>query len=235
MTSYKKSQEEFSRDVYEAFQAIAVTSDMIHMRRHGRLLKETLESTYLKLIGNPGSYFIVGSQVEGSTTKGMKSDLDLVFRDGRYQVVLKLGAWGKGKFNLLAFKDKTTPPQFYKLCRLQPTPDGRQEYMRVPLHETDVLDEQGRVLVSNMIVDTYFKSNLARLGDNRFVRHGPSRSWTDELDIVFALVCNDLPEECELLFTKSRPGHWPKPDTLKYARHCQVFFIPQGHPHSPLN
>jgi len=235
MTSYKKSQEEFSRDVYEAFQAIGVTSDMIYRRRHDRLLEVTVNTTGAKLLGYPVSYFIVGSQVEGSTTMGMRSDTDHVYRQDNYQVVLELGAWQKGKFNLLAFKDETTPPQFYKLCRLQPTQDGRQEYMRCPAHETDVVDEQGRVLASNVFEDNVFKYTLKKMGINRFVRHGPSRSWTDKLDFVNAFPCNDLPEECECLFTRSHPNNWPKPETIEYARHCQVFFIPQGHPHSPLN
>jgi len=133
MTSYKKSQEEYSRDVYEAFQAIAVTSDMIHRRRHDTLLVGQLMTEQIKpdVQGTSVSQIFVGSQVEGSTTKGMKSDTDFVYRDDSFHVVLKLGAWQTGKTNLLAFKDETTPPQFYKLCRLQPTPDGRQEYTRV--------------------------------------------------------------------------------------------------------
>jgi len=237
MTSYKNSQEEleeFSRDVYEAFQAIGVTSDMIHRRRHDRLLEETVDTTENKLMGYPYSTFIVGSQVEGSTTIEMLSDTDRVWRREDYQVVLKLGPWQKGKINLLAFKDETTP-QFYKLCRLQRTPDGRQEYRRDPVHETDVVDEQGRVLVCNTLFDNVMKHACEALGEGEVVKHGPSRSWSDEFDFVAAFPCHDLPRECEFLFTRSRPGHWPKPETLEYARECQVFFIPQGHPHSPLN
>jgi len=224
--------------VYEAFQAIGVTSDMIHRRRHERLLEETVFKTADRLRGHFRSSFIVGSRVEGSTTLGMRSDTDFVYRHEIVQVVLKLGAWQKGKVNLLAFKDETTPPQFYKLCRLQPTPDGRQEYMRDPVDpvdETDVVDEQGRVLVCNTTFDNELKRAIEALGEGEFVKHGPSRSWTDEFDMVYALPCHDLPEECEFLFTRPRPGHWPKSETLEYARQCPVFFIPQGHPHSPLN
>jgi len=238
MTLYKKSQEEleeFSRDVYEAFQAIGVTSDMIHRRRHNYLLWETVDTTGSQLQGDPMSYFIVGSQVEGSTTIGMLSDTDFTCRYDNYQVVLKLGTWQTGKINLLAFKDETTPPQFYKLCRLQPTPDGRQEYMRDPDHETDVVDGQGRVLVCNTMLDNVIKRAYEALGEGEVVKHGPSRSWSDKCDHVYALPCHDLPEEYESFFTRSRPGHWPKSETLEYARQCQVFFIPQGHPHSPLN
>jgi len=235
MTSYKKTKEEFSRDVYEAFQAISVTSDMIHRRRHNHLLWETVDTTGYKLVGCPVSAFIVGSQVEGSTTLGMRSDTDQMYRHDYFQVVLKLGDWQTDKVNLLAFKDETTLPQFYKLCRLQPTPDGRQEYMRHPDHETDVVDEQGRVLVCNTVFDNYFKCFYEGVGVDEVVKHGPSRSYSDEFDNVTALPCHDLPEECESFFTRSRPGHWPKSETSEYARQCPVFFIPQGHPHSPLN
>ena len=233
MTSYKKSKEEFSRDVYEAFQAIAVTSDWIRRRRHKHLLHETLETISNGLDGIPSPIFFVGSQVEGSTTIGMGSDTDRVCLQDDVRVVLKLGDWQTGKKNMLAFKDETTPPQFYKLCRLQQTPDGRrQEYSRYPVHETDVVDELGRVVVSNRIFDNDVKTHL---GQQRVVKHGPAKSWTDELDFVFAFPSNDFPEECEFLFTRSRPGQWPKPETLEYARKCRMFFIPQGHPHTPLS
>jgi len=227
----QKSQKELSRDVYDAFQAIGVTSNMIHRRRHESLLEETLKTTGNKILGESVSYFIVGSRVEGSTTKGMQSDIDAVNCIDCVKVVLKLGAWQTGKINMLAFKDETTPPQFYKLCRLRSTPDGRQEYMRVPVDDTDVVDEQGRVLVSNTMFDKFTRVQLSEVD----IKHGPSRSMDFEMDIVDAFPCNDLPEECEYLFCRSKAGHWPKQKSLEYAKHCPLFLIPQGHPHSSLN
>ena len=50
-----------------------------------------------------------------------------------------------------------------------------------------------------------------------FISHGPSKSWTDELDLVLAFPCTTLPEECLFLFQRPRPGHWPKPKTLELA------------------
>jgi len=52
------------------------------------------------------------------------------------------------------------------------------------------------------------------------IKHGPSRSWTDAFDIVDAFPCKNLPEECECLFKRSIPGHFPKPETLEYAKKC---------------
>ena len=216
------------------FQAIAVTTDMIQRRRHACLLEETLWTTRYTLLGFQTPSFTVGSQVEGSTTIGMESDFDYVMRDDRGHVVLELGAWQERKINLLAFKDKTTPPQFYKLCMLQPTPDGRQGYRRVPAHDTDVVDEKGRVILSNRIVDFFFNDTLMKRYGYDLIKHGPARS-TANADIVHAFPCNSLPEECKFLFQRSRPGHFPKPETLDYARRCPVFFIPQGHPYSHPN
>jgi len=233
--SQKKSNEELSRDVYEAFQTISVTSEMILRRRHDHLLQETLYTTRLKFLGDSCSLFIVGSQVEESTTLGMKSDIDQVARLDSFHVVLRLGAWQTGKINLLAFKDETTPPQFYKLCRLQKTPDGRHEYMRDPIDDTDIVDKKGRVLITNTWVDTFAMLEFKNLGEEKLIMNGPSRSFDDRLDLVLAFPCNDVPEECEDLYQRSRPGHWPKTETFEYARQCPVFFVPQGHPHSPLN
>jgi len=239
MSSGKKTREEFSRDVYEAFQDIAVTSDMIQRRRHGRLLVEIMHTTGCKLTGLKMSPFLVGSQTEGSTTKGMMSDADTVINMDAFQVVLKLGAWQTGKVNLLAFKDETTPPQFYKICILRPTPDGRQDYMNMtePVHNADKVhvDEKGRLLLSNLWDDDNLKSVFKEVGfKNVFIKNGPSRSHYDKLDMVDAFPCKDFPEECDFLFQRPRAGHWPKPETLEYAKQCPVFFIPQGHPHSEL-
>jgi len=234
MTCNKKSEDEYSRDVYNAFQAIAVTTDMIQRRRHACLLQETLWTAWNQVQGSPKTSFIVGSQIEGSTTIGMESDLDTVMKDDRVQVVLKQGTWQSGKNQLLAFKDKTTPPQFYKMCRLQPTPDGRQGYKRVPAHDTDVVDEKGRVLLSNRIVDSLFEDTFKGWGLD-MIKHGPARCVSADMDCVYEFPCNSLPEECEFLFKRSRLGHFPKPETLDYARRCPVFFIPQGHPYSHQN
>lgn len=132
---------------------------MIHWRRYCFLLDETVHTTGQELLRISDSTFCVGSQVEGSTTIGMTSDTDFVVRHDFVQVVLKLGAWQTGKVNLLAFKDETTPPQFYKICMLRPTPDGRQDYMYMPepVHNTDGIhvDEKGRLLLSNLMADDH--------------------------------------------------------------------------------
>jgi len=240
MTSYKFSQEElsqFSRYVYETFQDIAVTSHMIHWRRHGCLLEETVKTTGIKMCGEPFSQYIVGSQSEGSTTDGMNSDTDYFYSHCDHLVVLEEKEWRWGKWNLLAFEDEETPPQFYKLRRME---HDRLGYVTEPLLSTDVVDDQGRVLMSNKWLDEHMESTFGHLVQHKcttrgpqvsqggLISHGPSRSWTEKIDFVHALPCATLPEECQFLFQRPRPGHWPKPKTLEYARQCPAFFVQQG-------
>jgi len=98
-----------------------------------------------------------------------------------------------------------------------------------------VVDHEGRVLMSNMYFDLIAEQFNQRHGLDMMIKHGPSISWTDEIDTVYALPCNNLPKECEVLFKRPRPGHFPKPETLEYAKKGPVFFIPQGHPNSHPN
>jgi len=240
MTSFNTSEEELSRIsryVYETFQDIAVTSHMIQWRRHGYLLDETLTTTGDILQGRFESTYIVGSQSEGSTTVGMNSDTDFLMCEDDHLVVLEEKGWRRGKRNLLAFKDEETPPQFYKLCRMELNRPG---YVTEPLHSTDVVDDQGRVLVSNKWLDEAMDRAFGdivqhkcttrgpQVSQGALISHGPSRSPVEEVDMVNALPCAILPEECQFLFQRPRPGHWPEPKTLEYARQCPAFFVPQG-------
>jgi len=185
----------------------------------------------------PLSQYIVGSQSEGSTTVGMNSDHDYLNSHYDHLVVLEEKGWRRGKLNLLALKDEETPPQFYKLRRME---HDRLGYVTEPFLSTDVVDDQGRVLMSNKWFDEPMESLVGHLVQHKrttrgpqvsqggLISHGPSRSWTEEIDHVYAIPCATLPEECQFLFQRPRPGHWPKPETLEYARQCPAFFVPQG-------
>ena len=61
------------------------------------------------------------------------------------------------------------------------------------------------------------------------ISQGPSRSFYDNMDMVHSFPCAGMPEECEFLFRRPRPGHQPKQETLARARACPVFIDPQGH------
>jgi len=224
MTSYEESQRQMSRHLSQALDDIGVIQDMTDLRRHIHLLEETLLTIKSKLKGKINVY-IVGSQSEGTTTIGMDSDTDHMFISNEYLVVFDWAEWEKEKKILLAIRDNTTPPQLRYLQRLRPDLPLKMDH---PVNPTDEVDEEGRVLVSNKwMVDQLWEAGK-HLGP--MISHGPSRSFQDEVDVVFAFPCASMPGECEFLFRRPRPGHFPKPKTLERAKTCPVFMVPQGHP-----
>jgi len=93
MTSYEESQRQMSRYLSQALDDIGVIQDMTDLRRHIRLLQETLYTIQCKLHGYKETHYIVGSQSEGTTTIGMDSDTDNLHILNDYQGVICLSRW----------------------------------------------------------------------------------------------------------------------------------------------
>jgi len=227
MTSYEESQRKMSRHLSQALDDIGVIQDMTDLRRHIHLLEETMLTESNKLRDCNETYYIVGSQSEGTTTIGMDSDTDCLMILNDYLVVFDWAEWDKDKIILLAIRDRTTPPQ---LCYLQRLRHDLPIKLDHPVNPTDEVDEEGRVLVSNKWMASKLWEVLKHFGP--MISHGPSTSYSDKVDLVYAFPCASMPEECDFLFRRPRPGHYPKPETLERARHCPTFLVPQGHPFS---
>jgi len=213
-----------SRHLSRVLDDIGVIQDMTDLRRHIHLLNGTLETMSLTLRGYNEIAYIVGSQSEGTTTVGMDSDTDHFNILTDYLVVFDWAEWDRDKKIMLAIKDNTTPPQFCYLQRLKRDLPLKMDH---PVKPTDEVDEEGRWLVSNNWDDKYLWELYKPFG--QLISHGPSKSFSDKIDLVFAFPCASMPEECEFLFRRPRPGHYPKPETLARARRCPTFLIPQGH------
>jgi len=216
-----------SRHLSRVLDDIGVIQDMTDLRRHIHLLNETLGTFFSKLKGYNETYYIVGSQSEGTTTIGMDSDTDFMYILNNYLVVFDWAEWEKDKIILLAIKDNTTPPQ---LCYLQRLRRDVPLKMDQPVNPTDEVDEEGRVLVSNKWMEDELWEIGKHLGP--MISHGPSKSFSDEVDFVHAFPCASMPAECEFLFRRPRLGHFPKAETLERVRRCPTFLVPQGHPFS---
>jgi len=216
-----------SRHLSRVLDDIGVIQDMTDLRRHIHLLYETLMTMYAKFKGYNETYYVVGSQSEGTTTIGMDSDTDTMHILNDALVVFDWAEWDKDKIILLAIKDNTTPPQ---LCYLQRLRRDLPLKLDNPVNPTDEVDEEGRVLMSNKWMEDQIWEIYKHIGP--MISHGPSKSFSDKKDTVYAFPCASMPVECEFLFRRPRPGHYPKPETLERARHCPTFLVPQGHPFS---
>ncbi|XP_052769331.1 uncharacterized protein LOC128209356 isoform X2 [Mya arenaria] len=105
----------FSLLLSTVMEDIGVNSWMIAKRRRSHLRRETMPNS-CKI--NTTRY-IFGSQTEGTTTPGMKSDIDILSPNNTVHVALDWSKWQWGKPNLLVLKDELTPPQHCYLQRLR--------------------------------------------------------------------------------------------------------------------
>jgi len=170
--------------------------------------------------------FHFGSQSEGTTTPGLQSDTDQLRTFNNVNIMYSWADWQQGDINLLMVRDEDTPPQHYLLQWIRSD-------IPQPVTHTDnpdyVTDSHGRVFYSNM---TDVRWAAEAYGDEH-IRHGPSNSWSEELDSVLAFHCNTLPPEIMSWFTWMQHGFWPSQETLQAARMCPCFLVPDGYNGSP--
>ncbi|XP_052812340.1 uncharacterized protein LOC128239926 [Mya arenaria] len=210
------------------FEDIGVTGQMVNRRRRTWLATEKFNNVVRHFFENTTrTKYTFGSQSEGSTTLGMNSDVDMLDCKST-PVLIDLTEWKPGRDCLLVLKNENSPPQHCNLQLIRPdlpmpiTLDLVQDRVDVEV------DGEGKVLLKNTNWDPYFK----RLYRDEYVQQGPSRSGSKNIDIVNAYHCFSLLEECQILFKRPRPGHWPRPAVMTQAKATGTFLIPQGHAES---
>ncbi|XP_052792908.1 uncharacterized protein LOC128226862 [Mya arenaria] len=203
---------------------IGVDEEMTKCRRRAWLSIETMDNFYQR---RAKTFYHFGSQSEGTTTLGMDSDVDLLINDDKCQVILDFKDWKLDMNNLLVVKQDCSPPQHCYLQILRPdipTPATENQ-----VEERDVfVDENCRVFMANTIQDHQIREDYRA----EFVKHGPSKSVDEDIDVVYAYHCASLPEECQFMFKRPRKGHWPTEEIFASARKCGTFLVPQGHAES---
>ncbi|XP_052762685.1 uncharacterized protein LOC128205222 [Mya arenaria] len=201
----------------------------VMMRRNTWLAAEKIQAVLECIPNRNRTFYFFGSQSEGTTTLGMESDVDCLRSSNDSPVFLELSEWQPSRNgSFLVLQDESSPPQHCNLQILRfdlPLPATLDIINKKNNVEVDL---DGRVLLKNTIQD----SNLQKNFGADFIRQGPSRSGTKDVDIVFAYHCAKQPKECQFLFHRPRPGHWPTPDILEQAKQTGTFLVPQGHSES---
>ncbi|XP_052818092.1 uncharacterized protein LOC128244116 [Mya arenaria] len=223
----KEDQRMMSMRLSRVLEAIGVNRYMMDRRRRTWLVRETMATISSQIKNINYITYHIGSQTEGTTTNGMESDIDILICLKNVPVILDWSDWQQGRPHLLVVKTGETPPQHCCLQRLgqdQPLPETQVVF------PSDVIDSEGRVLHTNSLIEY---QEHPRSQGKVIVQNGPSRSWDKYYDFVIAYHCTMLPDECQFLFRRPRPGHWPRPCTLAKARRTGVFLVPQGYSDSP--
>jgi len=212
-----------------ALEDMGVTELIVGRRRHTFLQDESAESLTFKTRGVNFVCYHFGSMTEGTTTPGMGSDIDTLICNDDVNIMSGWPEWERGRENLLMVKHVTCSPQHY---RLQEARSDLPLPLTQSCHEFCVTDHDGKIYRSNTFVGQLWRQENA---DAPYFHAGPSHSFSEMYDFVFAYRCRTLPAECNSWFTRSRHGNWPTPEILQVARELGCFLIPDGHCFSEHN
>ncbi|KAH3704032.1 hypothetical protein DPMN_079087 [Dreissena polymorpha] len=161
----------------------------------------------------------------------MHSDIDILHCYKGCTAIHDFADWQCWRMQLLVVTDMSTPPQ---CCYLQPVPLTNPEFVTEITLPGCHRYAQGRMFLKNTIHEMNFKADYDKWGID-FIRHGPSRSISDDTDEVYAIYCAKLPENCQYIFQRPKPGHWPRPELLTQLKENGVFLVPTNHVENTTN
>ncbi|KAH3790145.1 hypothetical protein DPMN_168340 [Dreissena polymorpha] len=231
---------EISLKVCEVMEDIGVTEEMVNLRRYILLQNESrIPASLLNPVWNVAKCFLlsVGSRVEGSTTLEMNSDTDNIIVSPFLTIIVQ---GKKTDCAVLVVKDDMCYSQcrFLQVLHLyqEPELDFAKGLERRYMMGYIFRDNQDRILVLNKL-DLLTSMCRIKAEVGNFEQHGPALriSCGKDHDLTFALYCPSLPDDCQVLFTRPKPGHWPKQQTITKAKQCGVFLIHPGNIGSSYN
>ncbi|XP_053404953.1 uncharacterized protein LOC128558765 [Mercenaria mercenaria] len=201
---------------------IGVDERIVMKRRRAFLLIESIRTSSTLLQDNliPGTLiYYLGSQSEGATTPGLKSDIDMLNCDNAFNVIQDWSEWKPGVRNYLMIQDETVSSGYCLLQRL------RNDIPCPHIYAPDVhhfRDRSGRILLRNTIVHAITAEAVALGAPDIGVKNGPAHTITEQpegrsSDIVSALCCKSWPLQARYWLDQQGEGHWPSYDI---RRHC---------------
>ena len=175
------------------------------------------------------SYYIFGSLSEGSTTHGLKSDIDIVYIDENVPVLTNIAESHQFEHSCLLIRDSNTPPGYAKL-----------QYVNkgIPLYRTTSLDFN----IDSLYIDEgdRFVVTLPPESSPVLTKHGPAESskatkWSLARDFVQAYRCRTWPGCALGWLTRPRLHNWPSQEQINQCKTLGCFFVYVGHPCSSEN
>ncbi|XP_052282341.1 uncharacterized protein LOC127879509 isoform X2 [Dreissena polymorpha] len=233
--------------------AIGVVKDVIMHRRKSFMFRESLNV----ISDNPTSWevFHFGSQTEGTTTPGLQSDIDVLRCDITVNVMIKKAGmekilkvnynehvarwcdinavinfldWKAGMLNVLMLWDENTTPQQYLVQIFKENWPAPETFLCDPRF---VRKATGEILLSSeRVKDDHENEHKNKYGEvGHFTKQGPSVSYLQDWDMVYALPIKRQLQEIQHWVDKKRPRHWPSKNLLEAARVTACFLVPVGH------
>ncbi|KAL3885780.1 hypothetical protein ACJMK2_025819 [Sinanodonta woodiana] len=174
--------------------------------------------------GNCGQVFVFGSQIEGSTTAGLKSDLDLVLFADVFAVINIQDA-EPGILTFLMVRDEDTNPGYYKLQLVS-------SFTKEALHAKPF----EAVTSTSLAIDRSQRMVLnasSFIWDNATEVHGPaSRVLRGALtnDYIMAVRVTTRTQADISWLLRPRQNNWITQNELEYFLEKDLFLVPVGNP-----
>lgn len=223
--SFPDSYRSLSRRLERVLEDIGASTVIRNIwKKHNRsleLLQPLLHNRFPK-----GSFFIVGSSYEGTTTLGLNSDIDILLVLEDVTVVIDIQEAQQYNYCLLVIQDSNTPAGYVKL---QGCVNGVPRFKRCTPCDLDdaVVDKESRYVFTN----TMFPVDSLNFGEF----HGPAVATgvlgrTTDVDYIPALRCHRWPDMASEWLTRQRHNGWPNPVLTQKCKTLGCIFVQAGHP-----
>ena len=221
-----EADKDLSLAICKVLDEIGASEETRRLRIHTAITREILHTITTQFVkGGIFDFFVFGSLAEGTTIRGLNSDVDYVYCINEWNVIDAVGAASTDTpFSLLMVRDEATKPGYVKLqAALNGTPQTAEGAMG-NCTEPFQLDQRDRVIFCRPPVQGIVCEE-----------HGPAWSIDASLgfvaqDHVMALRCQVLPECIKSWFRKVRKHNWPPADLVEEMKSFGVFLVPVGHP-----
>ncbi|XP_060577058.1 uncharacterized protein LOC132734350 [Ruditapes philippinarum] len=216
--------EQLSLILSDVLDDLGVNEQMVMRRRKLMKLYETMGTITMMSTGTNMTFYILGSQIEGTTTKGLKPDIDVLACVNNFNVIQDLSEWEHGKENYLMIQDENTTPGY---CFLQLI----QSHKPVPVTEIPDdhhISEEKRILHKNAIKRFLpnLPPNIEQNGPS-VVKQGQHQGISDK-DYVHAYPCKSWPQSASGWLKRQGTGRWPTHQMRKLAAETRCFVVPTG-------
>ncbi|XP_060591532.1 uncharacterized protein LOC132746425 isoform X1 [Ruditapes philippinarum] len=201
---------------------MGVNEKMVKKRRRMWLLNESIFSLTQQLHGNALKWFVIGSQIEGTTTPELQSDTDWLGSINIYNVIQDLSEWEYGKQNLLMIQDENVSLGY---CFLQILRDDAPLPQEVEVNDHSYTDGMGRILLKNTFVNVVRHVEAERNGPAHSLQRVPGVFY---MDIVNAFPCQTRSVQPQHWLNQHMEGHWPTNDMIQFCRNTGCFVVGVG-------
>ncbi|XP_060580986.1 uncharacterized protein LOC132737669 [Ruditapes philippinarum] len=198
---------------------IGVNEKLVMRRRHTFMLNEKILSLIDGLKGDDVNTYFLGSQSEGSVTKGLQSDFDILSCDNAYNVIQDIGDFQNGKHNYLIATDDNTTKGY---CYLQ------------VIESSQAKTGEGNDYLENLVLkNTKHHDAVSLKCLIGAAIHGPAISTqgehrTDDMDAVIAYPCFSWPRSACDWLQRQGLGRWPTQEMKKECVSKGFFLVPVG-------